>query len=220
MLFLITLLLVIIFLSILNLRKLKEVKYLATDIDLDSYASSLPENEEACKDMLKIVNSKCNIELDSETKSSAYIFFQNKIILSNNNSSQTNYSRFLFIAHECIHSIQDKKIHIINFIMTNLLYLFFIISGILIVLGKSSEWLLLTLLLISFMQFYFRITLETDAMYRSITLAEMYLKDKNADKLIERYHYIIPHTIDTVYFIYLVPILVGISILTILFLIF
>lgn len=199
---------------ILN-RYMKEARELSSNMELDEYSKVFPGNLEICKEMQKIVDSKCDIKLDDSTKSSAYIFLNNQIILSNNEDSKKNYSRVLFIAHECIHSIQPKKVLLLNFILFNLMNLYNILTLIILLLLDIKSYEIIAIaMLISFAQVYVKISLEVDAVYRSLILSEEYLKDKNCDKLIERYKYIIPKTISVVYISYILLPLIYILLLT------
>ena len=156
---LIVLFVVIIFLVLTNQKILIEMKQLATDSSLNEQTKDLPDNEEICKSIQKIVGSNCDIKLDNDAKSSAYIFFQNKIILSNTKSSREDYSRVLFIAHECVHSIQSKQVHLINFVLANIKNLYDVVLIILLLLGKGSLEMITISFLISFLSFYYRMIL-------------------------------------------------------------
>lgn len=209
---LIVLFVVIIFLVLTNQKILIEMKQLATDSSLNEQTKDLPDNEEICKSIQKIVGSNCDIKLDNDAKSSAYIFFQNKIILSNTKSSREDYSRVLFIAHECVHSIQSKQVHLINFVLANIKNLYDVVLIILLLLGKGSLEMITISFLISFLSFYYRMILETDAVYCSMIFARKYLETMNLKDIADKYEEIIPKTVFGMYFSYVVPILVKIAV--------
>lgn len=205
MILLIVLINFLILLIILNFNSLKEIKKLSSDKALDDVVKNLPSNDEICYKLQEIVGSKCDVELDDNTKSSAYIFFKNKIILSNNNESKNNFSRILFIAHECIHSIQSKRDHIINFVFANIKNVFDIFLLIYLILGKGSFELIMISFMISFFSFYFRMQLEVDAVYRSVTLSRKYLSKFNLENIADKYEDIVSKTVNGMYYAYTMP---------------
>lgn len=190
------------FFVIINIRNIKEIEKEASDEKYDKIISALPDNEKVCKEMQQIINKQCEIQLDENTKSSAYIFFLNKIILSNNEMSKNSFSRILFIAHECIHSIQDKKFHIANFILKNTLNLFTLTLIILLFMKKISSEILLIYFLIAFISFCVNMILEADAIYRSLLLSKDYLEKHNKEEVSKKYEEMISKTINAIYFKY------------------
>ena len=93
---------------------MKKIKHLADEYkDLDEISKKYPSNIEICKKYLKKLNNQTvKIEEDKDSKSSLYIAISNKIIIANISKS---YTRIQTIAHECLHSVQDRKILIFNF---------------------------------------------------------------------------------------------------------
>ena len=216
---LIVLLIMILILFLLSYKSLKDTKKFASDELLNEQTENLLSNDEICKEIQEMVESKCEIKLDDKAKSSAYIFFLNKIILSNTEESRKNYTRVMFIAHECVHSVQDKVTHIINFAIVNIKNIFDIVLLVLILLGKGNLELISISLLISILSFYYRIILETDAVYRSVIISRKYLEKRNMDNIAEKYEEIVPKTVQGMYFSYIMPILVRKMIFVLLFLI-
>ena len=205
---LILIILIIIALYVLNYKTLKDTKAFASDEELDKLTEVLPSNEEICMDIGEMLGSTCKVELDNKSKSSAYIFFSDKIILSNTKSSQKNFSRVLFIAHECVHSVQEKSMHIINFILANISNLYDIFLIVLLLMRKASLELVTVSFIISILSFYYRIILETDAVYRSVIYSRKYLESKNLNVVADRYEEIVPKTISGMYFSHIMPILI------------
>ena len=109
--------------------KIKKIKEYENDKDLDKIVSKYPENVEICKEILKKVNNtEVKIEEDKEANTTLYLVMSNKIFIANLNKS---YTRIQTIAHECLHSIQDKKILWSNFIISNVYLAYFFIIAIL-----------------------------------------------------------------------------------------
>lgn len=202
MLVFITFLIATIFFVIVNLYEINKIKKEASNEKFDKIIATLPDNKQVCSEMQKIIGKECEIQLDDNTNSSAYIFFLDKIILSNNEMSKKNFSRILFIAHECIHSIQSKKMHITNFILKNAVNIFTLALFIALFMKKISVEVLLVYFLISFMSFCINMILETDAIYRSIILSRKYLSKYDSEKIADRYEEMIPKTINGIYFRY------------------
>jgi hypothetical protein len=196
---------IILILLLTNYKTLSKIKAYANDSELDILLSSLPSNISICMEMQKMIGNECIIELDDKTKSSAYIFFLNKIILSNTEKFRNSYSRVLLIAHECIHSMQSRMTHILNFIFANVMILHDIYTLITLILGICTEEYIALAILLTFIHIYFRIILETDAVYRSMTLSDKYLENKGLDKVVDKYNEIVPATINGMYFMYLLP---------------
>ena len=92
---------------------MKKIKHIADDEELDELAKKYPGNMELCKAYLeKLGNKTVEIEENKESEASLYIAITNKISIANISHS---YTRIQTIAHECLHSIQDRKILIFNF---------------------------------------------------------------------------------------------------------
>lgn len=168
--------------------KLKKLKKLGEDEELDNLASSYPSNVEMCKEYLKkLKNETVKIEKNQGAEASLYIAISNKILIAN---IQKSYTRIQTIAHECLHSVQDRKILLFNFIFSNIYLLYFIITAILIVFKVlPSKMLFLNIFLIFSLVYYMvRIFLENDAMINARYLAKEYMEEKkiSSQKEIEK----------------------------------
>ena len=100
----------------IKLKDLKRIKELGYDEKLKELTNKLPDNIEICKDMLKIIkNDETKIEESKDEKSttSLYIAMSNKILIGNIKNTFTSIQT---IAHECLHSVQNRKLLIFNFI--------------------------------------------------------------------------------------------------------
>ena len=117
---------------------------------------------------------------------------QNKIIIGN---IDNKFTRIQTIAHECIHSIQNKKILYFNIIFSNFYIIYFIIIFVMGLLGFSNinNVLLSMLIAYSLIYVFIRSFLELDAMNRARYIAEKYIDKKDTlsinDKqlLLEKY---------------------------------
>ena len=126
-----------------NLKKLKQ---LAENKELDEIVEKYPENADICKEYLKKLNNEeVKIEEDKNSNSTLYLVMSNKIFIAN---LKNNYTRLQTIAHECLHSIQSKKMLWFNFIFSNVYILYFLVICIIAIFKiLPSKMLFLSVLL-------------------------------------------------------------------------
>lgn len=157
---------------------IKEIKKVADDKELDELAKKYPGNIELCKAYLnKLGNKNIEIEENKESEASLYIAISNKISIAN--ISHT-YTRIQTIAHECLHSIQDRKILIFNFIFSNIYLLYFVVSCTLAIFKMLPNKLIFLniYLLLSMVYYMVRVYLENDAMIKARYLAKDYMEEQ------------------------------------------
>ncbi len=156
----------------------KQIEAIAKDEALDELAEKYPVNIDMCKEYLKMLkNETVTIEEDKNATNSLYIAISNKIMIADVKNS---YTRIQTIAHECLHSIQDRKLLLFNFIYSNIYILYFIIISILKLCHLlSHEMVFLSILIIGGCVYYFiRSYLENDAMIKARFLAKAYMENK------------------------------------------
>lgn len=157
---------------------MNKIKHIADDKELDKLAEKYPENIDICRKYLKkLENQTVKVEENKESEASLYIAITNKISIAN--ISHT-YTRIQTIAHECLHSIQDRKILIFNFIFSNIYLLYFITICILAILKiLPNELMFLNIyLLLSMVYYMVRVYLENDAMIKAKYLAKEYMQEE------------------------------------------
>lgn len=158
---------------------IKELKHLATNEYLDNITNTLPDSEQVCLDMLKNLNNdSVKVEKsENNSKSSLYLIIGNKIIIGNIKDS---FTRIQTIAHECLHSVQDKSLLLFNFIYSNIYILYFLIITVLTIFGIIYNCMIYLLILIFLSLIYcvVRNYLETDAMIKAKYLAKDYLNNQ------------------------------------------
>lgn len=164
-----------------NIFKLdfKEAKKLDENKELEKLTDRFPDNIQIAQEMLEMLNNKnVKIEEMKNTSTSLYIAVTNKIQIAD---MKNNYARIQTIAHECIHSVQDRRLLIFNFIFSNFIMLYWIIITILTITNKiqNIEPQMFIMLLFITIKIVVRGYLETDAMTKSTFLAEKYIKQKN-----------------------------------------
>ena len=157
----------------------KEIEKIALDSELNEIAKKYPKNTQICKVILeKLGNRTTKIEEDETSESTLYLVTHNKICIGNTHES---FSRIQTMAHECLHSIQDKKMLVFNFVYSNIYFIYFIVISVLVIGRRLPDEMLFSqiLLILSFIYYVIRIFLENDAMIKAEFLAKQYLEEQN-----------------------------------------
>lgn len=167
----------------IKIKDIKNLKKLAFDKRKNEILNKLPENEEIAKTILNSLNNnhtKIKQSDNSEDTTSVYVVLTDSIIIAN---IKNTFTRVQTIAHECIHSMQNKNILLFNFIFTNLYNLFFIVLIILKLFSiiNSMIWLIL-FILAGTIYYVVRAYLETDAMIKAKYVAKEYMQESNLVK--------------------------------------
>lgn len=152
------------------------LKKIAKNKELDNLTNAFPTNLEICKKICEMIGNKdVKIEEDKESKTSLYLVVTNKISIANLKDS---FTRIQTVAHECIHSMQDKSVLWANFIFSNIYLIYFIVAIILTIFGVFKDTMLqiAILTLMGFVYYFIRNYLETDAMIKARYLAREYMK--------------------------------------------
>ena len=156
----------------------KQLQHIGDDEELDNLAKAYPSNKEMCQEYLRMLkNEKVKIEEDECAEASLYIAITDKILIAN---IQKSYTRIQTIAHECLHSIQSRKLLLFNFIFSNIYLLYFVVAIILLFFKLLPyKTMFLTIFLILSMIYYMvRVFLENDAMIKAKYLAKEYMEEK------------------------------------------
>lgn len=208
----------------INMRKLKQfVEY--EEKKFNKLIEGYPSNIEICKYILnKLNNSTVKIVEDKEAKTSMYIALSDKIIIADVKNS---YTRIQTIAHECLHSVQKRKMQVFNFIYSNIYLLYFVIVTILAILNKLQDSMLYIaiMILFSYIYYFVRSYLENDAMIKAKYLAKEFMEevkissDEEIDKIIKSYEKLNDIGIKTVNYQLMLETLIKVIILAIVFLI-
>lgn len=168
----------IIFLQYIFDYNKKELKHIGENEELDNLAKAYPSNLEMCKEYLqKLKNENVKIEENEGAKASLYIAIADKILIAN---IQNSYTRIQTIAHECLHSIQNRKLLLFNFIFSNIYLIYFIAICFLLILKilPYKMMFLVVFLILSIIYYTVRVYLENDAMIKARYLAKEYMEEK------------------------------------------
>ena len=158
---------------------LKEVKEIGMEENLNKLSEKYPSNIEICKDILKkLKNEDVKIEEDKEASTTLYIAATNKILIADTKNS---YTRIQTMAHECLHSVQEKGILMFNFVFSNIYMIYYATTILLTAIGviKNPLLYLNIFLLLSSAYYMVRVFLENDAMFKAKYLAKEYMEEKN-----------------------------------------
>ena len=205
---------------------IKEVKELAMNKELNTLTNKYPSNVEICKEILKkLHNENVKIEENLESESTLYMALSNKIIIGNTHNS---FTRIQTMAHEALHSIQNRKLLLFNFIYSNIYLLYFLVISVLVIVKKLPNTLLFTniLLILSFIYYVIRVYLENDAMIKAEYVAKEYLEEQNIStkeelhKIIEGFKKLNKHCIKATNLSLFTNIMVKVIIFNVLALIF
>ena len=205
----------------------KKLKHFAENEErkFNELIEAYPSNIDICKDILKkIGNDKVKIEENKEAKTSMYIAVSDKILIADVKNS---YTRIQTIAHECLHSVQERKIQLFNFMYSNIYLLYFIVITILAILNKLQDVMMYISIMItlSYIYYFVRSYLENDAMIKAKYLAKEYMEDlkisskEEIEKVVKSYDKLNDTGIKTVNYQLLLETLIKVIILAIAFLI-
>ena len=167
----------------IHINDMKKIKKIGYDKKLNDISNKFPSNKEICLEMLEKLNNKnVNIEETKDSKTSLYIAITNKIIIANINDT---FTRIQTIAHECLHSIQNRRILLSNFIFSNISIITFIIFTILILLNIGNSYTYTQIFIgIGIIGYVIKAYLENEAMSKAFYLAKEYIdeyQEKNTD---------------------------------------
>ena len=205
---------------------IKEIKELAQKPNLDKIVEKYPNNQQVAQELLKKLNNeKVKIEENENAESSLYVAISDKIFIGN---IQKSYTRIQTIAHECLHSVQSRKLLLFHFIFSNFYLLYFVLIallGILKILPFEMTFLV-SFVLIGILFYAVRIYLENDAMIKAPFLAKEYMQGKGIsslkeiEKVMEGYDELNQIGIKAVNYKLFMGIMIKVFLLSIIFLLF
>ena len=231
--FIILCLSLIIVLKLVFNANIKNLKKLGKNDRLDNAVEKYGSDQEICKDILKILNvENVKIHVDLESDSTFYMAVPNDgfIVLPDSafvNSKKT-FARIQTMAHECIHSSQDRRLQVFNNIFSNIYNIYYLISIILLIIKKTVDNMVVIniFLILSLVYYTIRIYLENDAMLRAKEISKKYMESKNISsyeeiqEIIEEYEKINKEAVKYLNYSFLANILIKVIIFEIISLIF
>lgn len=175
-----------------NFKEIRKFKTIGSE-ELEEISKNFPDDNEICKKILEKLNKKeVKVKKESEYNSCLYTVFNNTITIGN---FKQNYMKIQTLAHECIHSSQDKVMLWSNFIFTNIYLIYYTLILVLAFLNKLCYPYIHIILFIflSLIQYILRWSLENEAMLKARYIAEKYIDENNIldeiekNKLLEEY---------------------------------
>ena len=165
----------------LHIKDIKKIKEIGYDKKLKFITDKFPSNKIVCEAILKKLNNNTvTIEEDSNTKSSLYIAVTNKIIIANISDT---FTRIQTIAHECLHSIQNRKMLLFNFIFSNILILYFLLAIPLIIFNVLGGYIFVQIYMgMGVIAYIIKAYLENDAMTKAFFVAKEYMQEYRRKK--------------------------------------
>lgn len=178
------------------LKKLKIFKRDSRDRKyVDNLISKLPDSSLLAKDILnELNNSKTKCIIDEDIKGSYYVYLNDTMYLCDKQNEKKNYERLCVISHESVHSVQPKSLQNINFILSNLEIIAFVIFLILYFLKVERLYIYLGYLVVAIISIIPRLILEFWAMIKAPKVAKNYLekqkvKSEDINKIYDYYKF-------------------------------
>lgn len=164
----------------IKLKSMKEIKKIGYDKKLNEITNKLPENRVVCEKILENLKND-NVSIEESTDKNTLTYYSvitNHIIIAN---IKDTFTRIQTIAHECIHSIQNRKLLLFNFVFSNIYLLYFLITLILTIVKviPCSMLQVLILMILGIIYYVVRDYLEIDAMTRAPYIAKEYIEESN-----------------------------------------
>ena len=110
----------------IKIKNINKIKKIGNDKKLNDIANNLPSNQKICEEILQMLGNnsvKINVVEDKNKSLTYYSVISNSIIITN---IKDTFTRIQTIAHECIHSTQNKRTLLFNFIFSNIYLIYFI----------------------------------------------------------------------------------------------
>lgn len=164
----------------IKISDIKKIKNIGYDKELNEITNKLPENKEICKYLLKKLNNE-KVQLkesqDKNNKTSLYIALSNSILIANINDT---FTRVQTMAHECLHSIQNRRTLLFNFFYSNIYFIYFLCICILSLLRLNEHGMihLFILTILGAIYYAIRSYIEMDAMTKAKPLAKEYIEEQ------------------------------------------
>ena len=212
-------------LAIIASFNFKKIKELGHDKVLDELVRRFPSNIQICQYILnKLGNKHTKIKEAKDSQTSLYLVANDTISIANINDT---YTRVQTIAHECLHSMQSKKMLWFNFVYSNIFIIAYLAIVVLTITKVITNGMLFVsiLLIMTIIYFFIRSILEIDAMLNAKYLAKEFMEevkissDEEIDKIIKSYEKLNDIGIKTVNYQLMLETLIKVIILAIAFLI-
>ena len=141
--------------------------------EIDKLLSTIPDNYTLAQQILELLNNKnTKVQIKDNIKGNYYAFVNDTIYISSIASNTSGDNKPIVIAHECRHSIQNKKIQLVNTIISNIVLFLIVLSIILIFFNIDITTLVI---IATSFNIVIREYLELDATYNSLKILLEYI---------------------------------------------
>lgn len=160
----------------IHIKDIKKIKEIGYSKELNKIASKFPANKEICTKILeKLDNKKVKIEEEKDSKTSLYIAISNKIIIAD---IKDTFTRIQTIAHECLHSVQNRTMLLFNFIFSNISLIYYLVAIFLVLFNVLDGFVFVQIYIgIGIISYVIKSYLETDAMTKAFYIAKEYMEE-------------------------------------------
>ena len=161
----------------IKIKDINKIKKIGNDKELNDIANNLPSNQKICEKILQMLGNnsvKIDVVEDKNKSLTYYSVISNSIIITN---IKDTFTRIQTIAHECIHSTQNKRTLLFNFIFSNIYLIYFVAVCALTIFNvlEPSMLQVFILFILGIVFYVVRSYLETDAMTKALYLAKEYM---------------------------------------------
>lgn len=150
--------------------------------------------EDLTKNILNFLNNEhTKVEIKEDFKGNYYSYINDTIYLAKNFEQQKMPSKaktinkdvaeLIVTCHECIHSIQNKYLHILNTIFSNLSIICTLLCVAIRILGVSFLWLKIVAMSVILISIVLRLFLEIDAISGSLNLAKDMVLNRSVQEI-------------------------------------
>lgn len=160
-------------------KEIEKIKEIGASQRLNQITNQLPSNKEVAQSILKMLeNEEVVVEEQERKEASLYLVLSNKILIGN---VQHTFTRIQTIAHECIHSIQNKRTLYFHYFLANIYLIYFVLICILTIAGMISKPMIpaIFLFILGVVFYVIRSFLETEAMIKAKYVAKEYMESTN-----------------------------------------
>ena len=137
-----------------------------------------------CKNILNFLNNNSTKIIEKEDfKGCYYSYINNTIYLAKEKlNTKSKEEEYIVMCHECVHSIQNKLLHAINFYSSNVEILVSIVLIILLLLKSTYiYYIAIPYFAILFINIVIRFVLESNAVKESFVLSKKLINNKYYD---------------------------------------
>ncbi len=129
---------------------------------------------EFCKSVLKEEGNTHTDVVEVETTNGGYYSYVTDKIYISNTTIDVTAKDVVVLCHECRHSMQDKRLHLLNVVLSNIEIILFVAITLYILFAKFSMWCVAIYLTCNILSIVVRCILELPVMLSSFDMAKKY----------------------------------------------